>query len=137
MARGLNRVILLGNVGRDVEIVDFPQKDGTPGRIAKIRLAVEQSPQKDADPCWIDVVVWNGLAKNDNFTTWVTKGSRLLVEGTLKENKWEAEDGTKRSRHEVHVNLNDTIVFGFGGNAQDAANALSKAATPDFGDVPF
>ena len=108
MARTINKVELLGRVGTD------PEMRYTPGGIAvtKLRLATDRY-RKDAEDAtdWHNIVVWNGTAEAVN--QYVGKGERIYVAGRLVQNTWEADDGQRRHRTEVHAS---EVVFLDGGN---------------------
>ena len=108
MARTINKVELLGRVGTD------PEMRYTPGgtAVTKLRLATDRY-RKDAEDAtdWHNVVVWNGTAEAVN--QYVGKGERIYVAGRLVQNTWEADDGQRRHRTEVHAS---EVVFLDGGN---------------------
>ena len=116
MARTINRVEILGRVGTDPEMRYTP--NGT--AVTKLRLATDRY-RRDAedDTDWHDVVVWGATAAAVN--EYVGKGQRVYVAGRLVQNSWQAEDGQRRHRTEVHAS---EVVFldggtGNGGRAQD------------------
>ena len=97
----VNRVFLLGSVGREVESKSMP--DGTP--IAKFSLATNERYKNRAGEWvdkteWTDIVAWAGLA--EICGKFVKKGSRICVEGKLSTSSWDDKDtGKKRYRTEV------------------------------------
>lgn len=101
MARGVNKVILIGNVGQDPEVRFMP--NGNP--VANIRLATseswtdKQSGQKNERTEWHPVVLFNKLAEITQ--QYVKKGSRLYIEGKLQTRKWQAQDGSDRYTTEI------------------------------------
>lgn len=96
-----NKVILIGNTTRDVEVRYSP--GGTP--IATISLAVNSKYKKgDAmveEVLFINAVVFGKQA--ESCGQYLSKGNPVLIEGRLRENKWE-KDGEKKSRMEVIAN---------------------------------
>jgi len=104
MAKSVNKVILLGNVGKDPEIRSTP--GGT--MVASFTLATSDR-QKDAQGNWQDRTEWHNL-KAFNRTAeiirdYVKKGSKLYVEGKITTNSWDdKETGQKRYRTEILVN---------------------------------
>ncbi len=103
MAKSVNKVILLGNVGKDPEI------RSTPGgvMVASFTLATSDR-QKDAQGNWQDRTEWHNL-KAFNRTAeivrdYVKKGTKLYVEGKITTNSWDdKESGQKRYRTEIIV----------------------------------
>ena len=104
MAKSVNKVILLGNVGKDPEIRSTA--GGT--MVASFTLATTDR-QKDAQGNWQDRTEWHNL-KAFNRTAeiirdYVKKGHKLYVEGKITTNTWDdKETGQKRYRTEIIVN---------------------------------
>lgn len=96
----LNRVLLMGNLTRDLEIKYG--KNGQP--VTNLRLAVNrtymtQSGEKKEEVCYVTVVVWGKQAEICH--TYLKKGSSIFVEGRLQYRTWTAEDGEKKNVLEV------------------------------------
>ena len=93
-----NKVILIGNLTRDPELRYTPQ--GTP--VVNIRIAVnsriKQGDEYKDETLFIDTVVFGKQA--ENITQYLSKGSGVVVEGRLKERRWEYE-GQQKSKFEV------------------------------------
>jgi single-strand DNA-binding protein len=98
----LNRVFLIGRLVADPQLQHT--QSGTP--FTRFRIAVNR-PYRDRSGNWqeetlfIDVVVWGEAA--DRAVTRFNKGSRVLVEGSLRQSTWETDSGEKRSRIEVRA----------------------------------
>ncbi|RCV87052.1 single-stranded DNA-binding protein [Billgrantia montanilacus] len=128
MARGVNKVILIGNLGQDPEVRFMPS--GSP--VANLRVATtdtwtdKQSGQKQERTEWHSVVLFNRLA--EIAQQYLKKGSRVYLEGRLQTRKWQGQDGQDRYTTEIVVNdmqMLDTRAgdapsqgAGFGGQAQ-------------------
>jgi single-strand DNA-binding protein len=91
----LNQTVLAGNLGQDPEI--FFTSEGDP--IAKFSLAFKASKKKTG---WIKVTCFGRLAEITEKH--LHSGARVGVIGTLNENKWETDEGVKRSNHEILCN---------------------------------
>ena len=110
MAGSVNKVILVGRVGRDPEI----RSVGSGSRVANIRLATSEtwkdkrSGEKKERTEWHSVVVWNEPTVNF-IEQYVGKGDQLYVEGQLQTRKWEDQNGVEKYSTEI-------VVQGFGGN---------------------
>ncbi|VAX26489.1 Single-stranded DNA-binding protein [hydrothermal vent metagenome] len=93
-----NRIILVGNLTKDPELRYTPQ--GTP--VVSMRIAVnskiKQGNEFKDETLFIDTVVFGKQA--ENITQYLSKGSGVLVEGRLKERRWEYE-GQQKSKFEV------------------------------------
>jgi single-strand DNA-binding protein len=97
---GINKVILVGNVGRDPEIKALPS--GT--RLATFSLATTDRRFKDENGNprteWHNLVAWSGLA--DVVEKYVTKGKQLYIEGRIQTRSYE-QDGQKKYFTEIHI----------------------------------
>lgn len=93
-----NRIILIGNLTKDPELRFTPQ--GTP--VANFRIAVnsryKQADELREETLFIDIVVLGKQA--ESCSQYLSKGRPVLVEGRLKERKWESE-GQQKSKFEV------------------------------------
>jgi single-strand DNA-binding protein len=94
-----NRVILVGNLTKDVELRHIPS--GT--AVTDISLAVNERIKKNdqwvEEVNYFDVTLWGKTAEVAGL--YLTKGSSVLIEGRLKQDKWEQEDGQKRSKIKI------------------------------------
>jgi single-strand DNA-binding protein len=96
-----NKVILIGNLSRDVELRYTPS--GT--AIAKFGLATNRTyrdkttNENKQEVMFIDVSVWGKAGENVN--QYLKKGSKVLVEGRLTLSQWTDQNGQKRSKHEI------------------------------------
>ena len=95
-----NRIILCGNLTADPEMAYAAS--GT--AICKMRMAVNERVKSQSGewverPCYVDVTVFGNQAEPCN--QYLSKGSPILLEGKLRYETWEAQDGGKRSKHSV------------------------------------
>ncbi len=91
----LNQTVLTGNLGADPEV--FYNSEGDP--ISSFNLAFQSSKKKTG---WIKVVCFNRLA--EVAETYLHKGARIAVIGTLDQQKWETEDGKTRTNFQLIAN---------------------------------
>jgi single-strand DNA-binding protein len=103
MARGLNKVMLIGNLGKDPEMKYTPQ--GT--AVTTFSMAVSRSRKSPDGQLideteWFRVVAWERLAETCN--EFLRKGSKVYIEGRLQTRKWTAQDGQERQMVEVVAN---------------------------------
>lgn len=95
----LNKIFLIGRLTKDPDLKYLP--NGTPK--AELRLATSRTyvsnNEKREDTCYVDVIAWSRQAETVN--QYLRKGSQIFVEGRLDYQEWEAQDGTKRSKHQV------------------------------------
>jgi single-strand DNA-binding protein len=104
MAKSVNKVILLGNTGKD------PETRSTPGGmlVANFTLATSDR-QKDAQGNWQDRTEWHNLVAfgrtAEIIRDYVKKGTKLFIEGKIQTRSWDdKETGAKRYRTEIIVN---------------------------------
>jgi single-strand DNA-binding protein len=90
-----NRVFLVGNVTRDVEV----RKTKTDLKVGDFGLAINRTTKSGAkSTCFIDITVWGDEA--DKCAGNFSKGSAVCVEGRLDFQQWE-KDGEKKSKHKI------------------------------------
>ena len=119
MARGVNKVILIGNVGGDPETRYLPNGNA----VTNITLATtdswkdKQTGQQQDRTEWHRVVFFGKLAEIAG--EYLRKGSQCYVEGRLQTREWE-KDGVKRYTTEIVVDMNGTLQLlgGRGGNQE-------------------
>jgi len=104
MAKSVNKVILLGNVGKDPEI----RSTGGGTMVANFTLATTDR-QKDQSGNWQDRTEWHNLVAFTRLAEivrdYVKKGSKLYIEGKIQTRSWDdKESGQKRYRTEIIVN---------------------------------
>lgn len=142
-----NRVILLGNLTRDPELRYLPS--GT--AVSEIGLAVNDR-RKNANGEWVeettfvDVTLWGRTA--EVASEYLSKGSPAFIEGRLKLDSWETNDGQKRSKLKVVCERMQLVGGRGGGGAPPEAGGraparrgnsnaeFSQAAPPDVYDAP-
>lgn len=104
MARGINKVILIGNLGADPEV----RYNGTGGAIANITVATseswtdKQTNEKKEQTEWHRVVIYQRLAEIAG--EYLRKGSKVYIEGRLRTRKWQDNQGVERFTTEIIAN---------------------------------
>ncbi len=98
---GLNKVIIIGNLGTDPEMRYTPNGNPvTSFRIASTsRVFTTPEGERKQDTEWFTVVAWNQLAEQCN--QYLSKGRRAYVEGRLRSRTWAGQDGQKRFQNEI------------------------------------
>ncbi len=101
MARGVNKVILIGNLGADPETRYMPSGGGvTNTRVATTETwRDKQSGERQERTEWHRVVFFNKLS--DIASQYLRKGSRIYVEGSIRTRKWQGQDGQDRYTTEI------------------------------------
>lgn len=142
----VNKVILIGNLGRDAEL------RYTPGGAAVCTMNIattetwnDKSGQRQEKTEWHRIVLWGKSA--ESLSEYLVKGKQIFVEGRLQTRQWDDRDGNKRYTTEVRC---DKLVLlgGSGGGGRrvnreydddstGGAQPPSDPATPDGDDIPF
>jgi len=136
----VNKVILVGNLGRDAEL------RYTPGgaAVATLNLATtevwnDRNNQRQEKTEWHRVVLWGKPA--ENLQEYLTKGKQIYVEGRLQTRQWDDKDGNKRYTTEIKADRVTLLGGGGGGRAGAGVSAgagtdRSPSHAPGGGDEP-
>lgn len=101
MARGLNKVMIMGNLGADPEVRYMPSG----AAVTNIRVATseswkdKQTGEKQERTEWHRIVLFNRLG--EIAAQYLRKGSRVFVEGSIRTNKWQDQSGNDRYTTEI------------------------------------
>ena len=103
MAAGLNKIMVIGNVGSDPEMRYTP--NGSP--VTSFSMAVNRNyttsdGERREETEWFTISAWNQLAEQCN--QYLSKGRRVYVEGRLRSSTWTGNDGQVRFRNEMNTN---------------------------------
>ncbi len=146
MARGVNKVILVGNLGRDPELRYLPSGSA----VVNVTVATseswkdKQSGERQERTEWHNVVFFGRLAEIAG--EYLKKGSQVYVEGSLRTRKWQDKEG--RDRYTTEIVVSDMQMLGGRGGgggapaAESAGGGGERAAAPapagEFDDdIPF
>lgn len=134
MARGINKVILIGNLGADPETRYTPSNTA----VTNLRLATSdswrdrQTGEQQERTEWHRVVCFNRLA--EIAAEYLRKGSKVYIEGRLQTRKWQGQDGQDRYTTEIVANdmqMLDSRGGGGGGFGQsDPGDDWGQSAPP-------
>lgn len=147
-ARGVNKVILIGNLGQDPETRYMPSG----GAVTKLRIATneswkdKQTGEQQERTEWHRVTMFGRLA--EIAAEYLRKGSQVYLEGRLQTSKWQDKDGNDRYMTEVIANEMQMLggrgggaapAMSTGGGAAAASSSSSaQPAADDFDDdIPF
>ena len=124
MARGLNKVMIMGNLGRDPEMRYTPSgKPVTSFSVAVSRTYMKPEGERTEVTDWFNVVAWGRLA--EICSQYLTKGSMVYVEGRLETRSWEGDNGQKHFRTEVVAN--DVNILDRKGRQGEDTSAMDTA----------
>jgi single-strand DNA-binding protein len=149
VSRSLNKVMLIGNVGKDPEV----RATSNGARVATLSLATTRtwngpSGDRQEKTEWHRCVLWNargsggGLA--DVVEKYVRKGDRLYIEGSIEYREWQDREG--QTRYTTEIRVREMVMLGSrggssggdsengGGRSRSAAPARSSAAATAAGD---
>ncbi len=132
MARGVNKVIIIGNIGQDPEIKYMPSG----GAVTNVSIATSESwkdkttgqPQERTE--WHRVVFFNRLGEIAG--QYLKKGSKVYIEGSLRTRKWQAQDGTDRYTTEIVANEMQML----DGRGDNAGSSFNQDDGQQFGGAP-
>lgn len=136
MAGGVNKVILIGNLGADPELrYTSGNQAVTELRLATSRKWRDKNNEWQEDTQWHRVVVWGKQA--EQCKEYLSKGRQVFVEGRLQTRQWEDRDGNKRYTTEV---VAQAVQFlggrGGGGGGYDEPPPPSDREAPGMDDMP-
>ncbi len=104
---GLNKLMIIGNVGTDPEMRYTASGDAmTTFRVATNFRYTSRDGERREDTEWFTIVAWRNLA--EQCSQYLQKGRRVYVEGRLRSRSWEAPDGQRRFRNEL---IADRVLF--------------------------
>lgn len=152
MARGVNKVILVGNLGKDPEVRYMPSG----GAVANVTIATsdqwkdKQTGEQRERTEWHNVVFYQRLA--EIVGEYLKKGSQIYIEGRLQTRKWQDKNGNDRYTTEIIANEMQMLggrggggSANFGGGQQSSSNKPAEPASSGGGfddggfddDIPF
>jgi single-strand DNA-binding protein len=129
----VNKVILVGNLGRDAELRYTPGGAAVSTlNIATTEVFKDREGQKKEDTQWHRVILWGKTA--ESLQDYLTKGKQIYVEGKLQTRKWKDKDGNDKYTTEVR---GDRVVLlsggggGGGGARSEGGGGSSRGAVAD------
>jgi len=120
----LNEVVLSGRLTRDAELRYTPNGTAVTDIIVASNRIWSKDSEKQEEATFVDVTIWGKQA--ESLAKYMTKGRHVMLTGRLKLNKWETDEGDKRSKLTVtaeKVNLTP------GGNSGGSSSS-SESSTP-------
>ena len=134
MAKSVNKVILIGNLGKD------PEMKYTPGGMPVARLTLATNERfKDKEGNWQDRTEWHNLVAFQRTAEiageYLKKGRTVYIEGSLRTNSWDdKESGQKKYRTEIIVN--DLVLLSGRGEGGESGGGYSKSSSSSYDQRP-
>ncbi|PYV12756.1 MAG: single-stranded DNA-binding protein [Acidobacteria bacterium] len=124
MGGSVNKVILIGRLGKDPEIKYTPS--GAP--VAKFSLATDEvfkdrTGEQQRRTEWHSIVAWNKLA--EICGEYLTKGKQVYIEGSIRSRQWEDQTGNKRTSYEIVAREMKML-----GSRADSERAAASSPSP-------
>jgi len=129
MSGSVNKVILIGRLGKDPEVKYTPS--GTP--VAKFSLATDEvykdrSGEQQKRTEWHNIVAWSKLA--EICGEYLTKGKQVYIEGSIRSRQWEGQDKVKRTSYDIVAREMKML-----GSKADSERTAGAARAPGAGEA--
>ena len=143
----INRVIVVGRVVRDAELRYTQSQTAVTNISVACNVRRKRGDQWEDEGHFFDAVIWGKTA--ESLSQYLTKGKRVAVEGELRQNRWEEQDGSRRSKVEILVRKIQLLSYDedsqprsqgqqSSSRSQQASTAAPDAIPADFDDdIPF
>jgi single-strand DNA-binding protein len=131
MSRGLNKVMIIGNLGREPEMRYTPSgRPVTTFSVATSRTWNTSEGEKHVETEWFNVVAWSNLA--EICKQYLTKGQQVYIEGRLQTRHWEDQEGNKHTS--VEIVANEMIILG---ERREAGEGGTESESIEEEEYPF
>jgi single-strand DNA-binding protein len=131
MSRGLNKVMIIGNLGRDPEMRYTPSgKPVTTFSVATSRTWNTSEGEKREETEWFNVVAWSSLA--EICKQYLTKGQQVYIEGRLQTRHWDDQEGNKHTS--VEIVANEMIILS---ERRETGEASAESESIEEEEFPF
>jgi single-strand DNA-binding protein len=131
MSRGLNKVMIIGNLGREPEMRYTPSgRPVTTFSVATSRTWNTSEGEKHVETEWFNVVAWSNLA--EICKQYLTKGQQVYIEGRLQTRHWEDQEGNKHTS--VEIVANEMIILG---ERREAGEGSAESESIEEEEYPF
>ena len=128
MSRGLNKVMIIGHLGRDPEMRYTPSgKPVTTFTVATSRTWNSTDGERHTETEWFNIVTWGNLA--EICKQYLTKGQQVYVEGRLQTRRW--EDSERAKHTSIEIVANEMMILGDRRDSSAAQPAEASLADED------
>lgn len=129
MSRGLNKVMIIGNLGRDPEMRYTPSgRPVTSFSVATSRTWNSSDGERHTETEWFNVVAWGNLA--EICKQYLSKGQRVYVEGRLQTRRWQDSEGGRNMA--VEIVASEMILLDERRDYNQTAGARDEAGDEEF-----
>lgn len=124
----MNKVLLLGNLGKDCEMRYTPSGAAVANfSIATTEVYTDRQEQRQEKTEWHRIVLWGKAA--EAIHSYLVRGKQVLVEGSLQTRSWDDKDGNKKYTTEIKAQR--VTLLGGGQKRDEAANGGAQEPYPD------
>jgi single-strand DNA-binding protein len=128
MSRGLNKVMIIGRLGRDPEMRYTPSgRPVTTFNVVTDRSWNTSDGERHTETEWFNVVAWGNLA--EICKQHLVKGQQVYIEGRLQTRRWEDQEGNKRSA--IEIVANEMIMLGDRRETNSSSGEMSNSEEND------
>src|SRR5512137_13009 len=119
MSRGLNKVMIIGNLGREPEMRYTPSgRPVTTFNVATSRTWNTSEGEKRVETEWFNIVAWSSLA--EICKQYLTKGQQVYIEGRLQTRHWDDTEGNKHTS--IEIVASEMIMLGERRDSENSTN---------------
>jgi single-strand DNA-binding protein len=97
----INRVLLIGNLTGDPELVEAGKSKIVNASLANHQFFENGQEERQEVTTFVDIKIWGSAA--ENFAKFARRGQEILVEGSLRQDRWENDQGNKRTKLYLNV----------------------------------
>lgn len=128
MSRGLNKVMVIGHLGRDPEMRYTPSgKPVTTFTVATSRTWTSSDGERHTDTEWFNIVTWGNLA--EICKQYLNKSQQVYIEGRLQSRRWEDSNGAKHTS--IEIVANEMMILGDRRESSDTQSEDTGLDDPD------
>ena len=131
----LNEVVISGRLTRDSELRYTPSGTAVTDVVIASNRIWSKDGEKQEETAFVDVTIWGKQA--ESLHTYLSKGRHLMIVGRLKLNKWETEEGDKRSKLTMVAEKINLTPSGGGTNNKPPSESKEKVCAASAEEVPF
>ena len=131
----LNEVVISGRLTRDSELRYTPSGTAVTDVVIASNRIWSKDSERQEETTFVDVTIWGKQA--ESLHTYLVKGRHLMIVGRLKRNKWETEEGDKRSKLTMVAEKINLTPSGGGKNNKPPSESKEKVGAAAAEEVPF